>query len=101
MLERVPDESTRWVIETRRYFFNELEDGVAQRVRGERHDETEWVRVVESVYWWPAYEGKEWPAAVVAVPPWTGGNAPEPDAWTHFEQQLGIDERYRWETTDA
>ena len=88
---------TRWIVERRRYFFEKREDGVAERVRAERQDEVAWVRVLEAVYWWPAHEGKQWPAEVVHLPVWKGGDAPEPDAWAHFEAALGIDERYRWE----
>jgi hypothetical protein len=91
------DEETRWIVERRRYFFDQWEEGVAERVRAERRDGVAWVRVLEAVYWWPAHEGKEWPAAIVAAPVWDGAG-PEPDAWAHFDAALGHDERYRWET---
>jgi hypothetical protein len=87
---------TRWTVESRRYFFEDWDDGVAERVRAERHDDTAWTRVLEVIYWWPAREGKEWPAETVPVPEWTG-TGPETDAWAHFETTLGMDERYRWD----
>ena len=73
------------------------DDGVAEKVRAERKDDVAWVRVLEAVYWWPAHEGKEWPAVVVIGPEWTG-MGPEPDVWAHFEATLEMtDDRYRWE----
>jgi hypothetical protein len=88
------------VIESRRYFLEQWEDGVAQRVRAERHDALSWVRVLEAVCWWPTHEGKEWPCKVIVVPGHDAGVDPEPDAWTHFENQLGMDDRYRWEPAE-
>jgi hypothetical protein len=73
------DNETRWIVDRRRYFFDQWEEGVAERVRAERRDGVAWVRVLEAVYWWPAQEGKEWPAAIVATPVWDG-EGPEPDA---------------------
>jgi hypothetical protein len=87
---------TSWNVESRAYYLGEFEDGVAQRVRAERQDDSAWTRVLETIYWWPAHEGKEWPAPVVPVPEWTG-IGDETDAWAHFETALGMDERYRWE----
>jgi hypothetical protein len=87
---------TRFVVERRQYFLERWEEGIAERVRAERHDQAAWVRVLEAVYWWPEREGKEWPALVVPGPEW-GGVLPEPDTWVHFEKSLGMDERYRWE----
>jgi hypothetical protein len=81
-------------------YLDQFEDGVAQRVRAEREDSSAWTRVLEAIYWWPAHEGKEWPAAVVPVPEWTGVGE-ETDAWRHFETTLGKDERYRWEPLPA
>jgi len=88
---------TRLVVERRLYFFESWVDGVAERVRAERHDEVAWVRVLEAIYWWPEREGKEWPAVVIPGPVWDGLSL-EPDIWTYFETSLGMDERYRWET---
>jgi pyruvate-formate lyase-activating enzyme len=76
------------------YYFDGWDEGVAQRVRAEREDGIR--RVLETIYWWPAREGKEWPATVVPIPEWTGVGE-EADAWAHFEATLGMDERYRWE----
>ena len=90
------DGVTRWTVERRIYFPERWSHGVAERVRAERHDDTAWVRVLDAVYWWPEHEGKQWPAAVVPAPEWTGAG-PEPDVWTHFETTLGMDERHRWE----
>ena len=87
------DEATRWTFEGRRYFLDRFEDGVAQRVRAERHDDVKWVRTLEAVYWWPAREGKEWPCQVI-VPPDDDTNV---DLWAYFEDAVGMDERYRWE----
>ena len=84
------------VIERRLYFFKGLEDGIAERVRAERHDGTRWVRVLEAVYWWPEHEGKDWPAIVIPGPVWDG-LGPEPDIWTYFEASQGMDERCRWD----
>ena len=87
---------TRWTVDRRIYYLDRWVDGVAERVRAERKDETKWVRVLEAVYWWPEHEGKEWPGVVIPAPEW-GGIPPEPDTWAHFESAVGIDERYRWE----
>jgi hypothetical protein len=89
----VPTSST---VESRVYYLGDFQDGVAQRVRAERSDHVAWTRSLETIYWWPAREGKEWPAAVVPIPEWTGIGE-EPDAWSHFETAVGIDDRYRWE----
>jgi hypothetical protein len=91
----MPDE-TRWTVERRRYFFQEWEEGVAERVRAELQDGAAWVRVLEAVYWWPAHEGKDWPGCVIPVPVWDGVG-PELDTWAHFEHASGHDGRYRWE----
>lgn len=87
---------TRLVVERRLYFFESWQEGVAERVRAERHDKTAWVRVLEAIYWWPEHEGKEWPAVVIPGPEWDG-SSPEPDIWAHFETSLGMDKRYRWD----
>jgi hypothetical protein len=87
---------TRWTVEARRYFLDEWEEGVAERVRAERHDGVAWVRVLEAVYWWPTHEGKEWPGKVI-TPPELDEVKAEPDVWAHVESELGHDERYRWE----
>jgi hypothetical protein len=87
---------TRLIVERRLYFFERWEDGIAERVRAERHDEGAWVRVLEAIYWWPEHEGKEWPAMVIPSPVWDG-TSPEPDSWANFEATLRMDERYRWE----
>jgi hypothetical protein len=92
--------ATRWPVESRIYYFDGFEGGMAQRVRAEHEDDTSWTRVLETIYWWPTHEGKEWPAAVVPVPEWTGVGE-ETDAWAHFEASLGMDERYRWEQSAA
>jgi len=83
-------------VERRRYFFNDGEDGIAERIRAERYDHVAWVRVLDAIYWWPEYEGKEWPAVVIPGPE-SYGSSPEPDIWAHFETTIGMDERYRWE----
>ncbi len=93
----MPDDSTRWVIESRRYFLGEWEDGVAQRVRAERQDDVSWVRVLDAVYWWPTHEGREWPCEVIVAPVRMTTDDEEPDAWAHFEKVVGVDERYRWD----
>jgi hypothetical protein len=90
------DGRTTWRIDRRAYYFERWKDGTAERVRAERHDGTRWVRVLEAVYWWPEHEGKEWPATVIPGPVWEGLGK-EPDTWAHFEAQLGMDDRYRWE----
>jgi len=90
-------DETRWSVDRRRYFFEQWEEGVAERIRAERRDDAAWVRVLEAVYWWPAHEGKEWPAAIVVPPVWYGVG-PEPDTWAHFESALGHGEAYRWES---
>jgi hypothetical protein len=111
--------TTRWAVESRRYFVGDWEDGVAERVRAERLDACAWTRVLATVYWcparegkewparegkewparegkeWPAREGREWPCAVVPIPEWTGVGD-ETDAWAYFEAKLEIDKRYRW-----
>ena len=74
----------------------EWDEGIAQRVRAERDDDASWTRVLETIYWWPAREGKQWPATLVPIPEWSGAGA-ETDAWTHFETTLGLDDGYRWE----
>ena len=89
-------DETRWIVDRRRSFLDQWEDGVAERVRAERRDGTAWVRVLEAVYWWPAHEGKQWPAAIIARPVWDGVG-PESDAWAHFDAALGHDQRYRWD----
>lgn len=88
---------TQWIVEKRRYFLDEWEDGVAERVRAERYDETAWARVLDAIYWWPEREGKHWPAEVILIPLRSAGDIPEPDAWAHFEAAVEIDDRYRWE----
>jgi hypothetical protein len=89
-------DDTRWTVERRQYFFEQWEEGVAERVRAEHKSGTAWVRILEAVYWWPAREGKDWPGLVIAVPTWSGVG-PEPDGWAQFEQARGHDTRYRWE----
>jgi hypothetical protein len=93
MLRRM---STHLAVESRRYYFEDWEEGIAQLVRAERQDTTAWTRVLEAIFWWPAREGKEWPARVVPIPEWTGVGD-EADAWAHFEAMLETDQRYRWE----
>jgi hypothetical protein len=56
---------TQWNVESRKYYFDRWDEGVAQRVRAEREDGM--TRVLETIYWWPAREGKEWPAAGVSL----------------------------------
>jgi hypothetical protein len=51
--------------------------------------------VLEAVYWWPAHEGKEWPAVVVPVTAWDG-LGDEPDPWEHLHTLIALDDRYRW-----
>ncbi len=87
---------TRLVVERRLYLFNGEVDGIAERVRAERHDQLAWVRVLEAIYWWPEHEGKEWPGMVIALPD-SGGSNLDPDAWAHFETSLGMDDRYTGE----
>ena len=87
---------TRWIVENRAYYPGEWDEGIAQRVRAERDDDASWTRVLETIYWWPAREGKQWPATLVPIPEWSGAGA-ETDAWTHFETTLGLDDGYRWE----
>jgi hypothetical protein len=89
------------VFESRRYFLDDWEDGVAQRVRAERHDEVAWVRVLDAVYWWPTREGKEWPCEVIVTPIRTTTEDAEPDAWAYFEKAVGVDGRYRWEAVET
>lgn len=84
---------TQWVVETRVYFFEGSEDGVAERVQAKRQDEMPFVRTLDAIYGWPAHEGREWPATIIPVP----DDAPQSEAWAHFEAALGIDERYGWE----
>jgi hypothetical protein len=97
MLKRMGEaDETRWRVDRRRYFFDRWEDGIAERVRAERRDDVAWVRVLEAVYWWPAHEGKEWPAVVITAPVW-GGVGPEPHAWSHFEVAMDMNDSYRWE----
>jgi hypothetical protein len=91
------DQTTRWVRDRRQYFLGRYEDGIAELVRAERHDQLAWVRVLEAVFWWPTHEGKEWPAEVIPAPVRTHDGESAPDAWAHFESVIGIDERYRWE----
>jgi hypothetical protein len=66
---------TKWRVESRIYYFDRQEEVVAQRVRVEREQNDVWTRVLETIYWWPAHEGKEWPALVVPVPEWTRAEA--------------------------
>ena len=89
--------TTRWIDERREYFLDAAHVGV----RGERHDDCAWVRVLESIYWWPAHEDREWPGAIISVPVWRGSAAPEADAWKHLETALEMDERYRWEAASS
>ena len=89
---------TQWTVERRRYLFEDEEDGIAERVRAERHDGTAWVRILEAIYWWPTHEGKQWPAEVIPIPVWGGGDTPPADAWTHFEITAEIGDRHRWES---
>lgn len=70
---------------------------MAQRVRAERSDDVSWVRVLDVVYWWPAHEGKEWPCTVIIAPVVDAADDSDPNAWAHFEQAVGMDDRYRWE----
>lgn len=83
---------TEWTVESRLYYLGKWEDGVAQLVRGEHGDES-LTRTLQVVFWWPAHEGKEWPATVIVPDSMTDASS----AWMHFEATLDIDERYRWE----
>jgi hypothetical protein len=87
---------TEWSFESRIYYFERFEEGVAERVRAERSDDGAWKRILDAVYWWPAHEGKSWPGSVVPIPAWSGVGE-EVDAWSHFEATFGMDDRYRWE----
>jgi hypothetical protein len=84
--------ATHWKVESRLYYCEKWEDGVAQLVRGE-HQTEQGSRIVEAVFWWPAREGKEWPATVITI----DSESDSTDLWAHFEQRLGMDDRYRWE----
>jgi hypothetical protein len=86
--------STAWIIERRRYFFLDYTEGVGSGF--ERYKREPITRVLTASYWWPEHEGREWPAAVVVGPEW-GCVGEEPDAWSHFEQEIGMDGRFRCE----
>jgi len=93
------DAETRWIVTARRYYDTsggEGFEGVAEKVRAERHDHVAWIRVLETVYWWPWIEGPEWPAQVIPGPEWYG-IGPEPDTWAHFEGVVRLAARCRWE----
>jgi hypothetical protein len=50
------DAETRWTVTARRYYDTnggEGFQGVAEKVRTERRDHVAWIRILETVYWWP------------------------------------------------
>jgi hypothetical protein len=53
---------------TPEYFLDAPHLGSAERVRGERDDDCAWVRVLGSIYWWPAHEDREWRGAIISDP---------------------------------
>jgi hypothetical protein len=82
---------TKWKVESRRYLFEEHDEGVAELVRTVRRTAS-LTRTLEAVYWWPEHEGPEWPAAIVVR-----DDENPADAWSQFKASLRMDERYRWE----